>query len=148
MASWTLAHLFTPEETGQPTTHGYGWSLMTAVVYATPDGTLWAGANESAGGGTRRGTIMRSVDGGATWSRADGTRYAAMNGGHGFAVGQFLLARDGRLDFAMIKKANLPHLALVVLLLLRQALAHCTAEGLGVDLPPPRARPPTRRTCH
>ncbi|HEX8385515.1 MAG TPA: sialidase family protein, partial [Rubricoccaceae bacterium] len=92
--TWALAHRFTAEETGQPTTNGA--NVSRPILLATPDGALWAGVGQNNGFSLPfRGGVMRSADGGATWSRAD----AGFDGGdgRGYRMYQLVLARDGRL---------------------------------------------------
>jgi hypothetical protein len=92
-ATWAIAHQFTASELGLPP---YAGSDVTDVtVYATGDGALWAGVGFSGGAaaGPPRGGVVRSVDGGTTWSRADaGFRDGT---GRGYAVNQFALSRTG-----------------------------------------------------
>ena len=100
--TWTLAHSFTGAEVGFPVPQGGDFSRV--IVFATPDGALWAGVSLSGGWeNPRRGTIARSTDGGATWVRADAGFRDASN--RGYAVDQFVLARDGRLYAATTRGA-------------------------------------------
>lgn len=92
-ATWTLAYRFTPDETGQPPINGY--NVVQPTLYATPDGVLWSGVSFRNGSFPNRGGIMRSLDGGATWARADAGFVG--DDGRGYRVNQLRLARDGRL---------------------------------------------------
>jgi hypothetical protein len=100
--TWTLAHRFTGAEVSFPVPQGGDFSKV--IVFATPDGALWAGVSLSGGWESpRRGTIARSTDGGVTWVRADAGFRDASN--RGYAVDQFVLARDGRLYAATTRGA-------------------------------------------
>ena len=91
-ATWTLAHQFTAEETGQPDTGGAG--VAHVQLLATPDGALWAGVGLTNGTPIpRRGGIMRSLDAGQTWHRADAGFDAGDGRGH--RVLQLVLSRTG-----------------------------------------------------
>ena len=95
-ATWSLAHAFTAAEMELPVPAGT--DVTEVVLLTTPDGTgrqvLWAGVAQSTGSTSPpHGGIMRSTDGGATWSRADaGFRNAS---GWGHRVHQFALSRTG-----------------------------------------------------
>ena len=100
--TWTLVHSFTAAEMNLPVPSG--GDVTQVIVFATPDGALWAGVSVSSGlVQPRRGGIMRSNDGGATWVRADAGFRDASN--RGYAVDQFALARDGRLYAATTRGA-------------------------------------------
>ena len=92
-ATWSLVHRFTAEETGQPETAGA--NVAHPAVLATSDGALWAGVSQRNGAFPNRGGIMRSVDGGVTWARADAGFDAG--DGRGYRVNELRLGRDGRL---------------------------------------------------
>ncbi len=71
--TWTLAHLFTPEETGLPpipSDAGPVYMFSRVMLAPMPDGALWAAVHYNTGP-TSPGVILRSLDLGATWSRAD-----------------------------------------------------------------------------
>ena len=91
-ATWTLAHQFTAEETGQPDADGAG--VAHVQLLATPDGALWSGVGLTNGTPIpRRGGIMRSLDAGQTWHRADAGFDAGDGRGH--RVLQLVLSRTG-----------------------------------------------------
>ena len=102
--TWSLAHAFTAAEMEVPVPAGT--DMTEVVVLATPDGAdgqaLWAGVAQSTGSSNPpRGGIMRSVDGGTTWVRADaGFRNAS---GWGHRVHQFALSRTGVLYAATFR---------------------------------------------
>ena len=89
-ATWALAHHFTAAEVELPVPEG---ADVTAVeLLATPDGALWAGVGHRAVI-PNRGGVMRSLDGGATWERADaGFRDAS---DRGYRVNELRLSRTG-----------------------------------------------------
>ncbi len=97
-ATWSLAHLFTAKETGQPPVDGA--SVAEVQVLATADGALWAGVGLSVGGAPRGG-IMRSVDGGASWARADAGFAAADS--RGWKVNALAVSRAGVLYAATVR---------------------------------------------
>ena len=100
--TWTAVHRFTRAEMDLPSPAG--GDVSQVIVFATPDGALWAGVSLGGGlGNPRRGGIMRSTDGGATWVRADAGFRDTSN--RGYAVDQFALARDGRLYAATTRGA-------------------------------------------
>ena len=90
-ATWARAHRFSPSE--------YGLENTNKTVFAvTPDGAVWATVEHRLGGSPRNrpAVIVRSVDGGRTWARAD-----AGYGGHG--VYSLHVGRDGRLYAATVQ---------------------------------------------
>ncbi len=97
-ATWTLAHLFTAEETGQPPIAGA--SVAEVHVLATADGALWAGVGLTVGSAPRGG-MMRSLDGGATWARAD-AGFAAADG-RGWPTNQLAVSRTGVVYAATVR---------------------------------------------
>ena len=102
--TWTLAHAFTAAEMEVPVPAGT--DMSDVIVLATPDGAggqaLWAGVSQSTGSSNPpRGGIMRSVDGGATWQRADAGFRNAQGWGH--QVRQFALSRTGVLYAATFR---------------------------------------------
>ncbi len=90
--TWTRAHRFSAAEMEVPVPANT--DVSEVAVLATPDGALWAGVRQSGGSSNpRRGGVMRSEDGGATWSRADaGYRTAE---GWGYGAGRLVLSRTG-----------------------------------------------------
>lgn len=92
-ASWTLIHHFTREDVGLPIINGSAFAA--GVPHVGPDGALWAGIGRS-NGGRNPGRIMRSVDEGLTWHRAD-AGLAEANQGRGWRVYKLATARDGRM---------------------------------------------------
>gem|GEM_PF-1430282 len=91
-ATWALVHRFTAAELEIPVPEGTDVSQVT--LYATADGTVWAGVGQSTGASNpARSTILRSVDGGHTWVQAD-AGYRNVHG-WGYRVNQFRLSRTG-----------------------------------------------------
>ncbi len=90
--TWARAHRFSKEEMQMPAPTGT--DVSEVIVYATPDGALWAGVRQGTGStNPPRAGIMRSTDGGDTWARADAGFRNAQNFGVG--VFQFRLSRTG-----------------------------------------------------
>ena len=115
-ATWARAHRFSPSE--------YGLENTNKTVFAvTPDGAVWATVEHRLGGSPRNrpAVIVRSVDGGRTWARAD-----AGYGGHG--VYSLHVGRDGRLYAATVQ--GVWHTA---------GPAFATAEDAAPDAPAPLA---------
>ena len=81
-ATWTTAHRFTAAEMELPVPAN---SDVTDVeVLTTADGALWAAVSQNSGiSNDRRGGVMRSVDGGLTWARADAGYRTAQGWGYG-----------------------------------------------------------------
>jgi hypothetical protein len=94
-AMWTLAHHFTAAEMEHPVPEGA--DVTEVVVLAAPDGALWAGVGHRAEI-PNRGSVMRSLDGGATWERADTGFRDGTN--RGYRVNQLRLSRAGVLHAA------------------------------------------------
>ena len=66
--TWTPAHHFTAAKLEMPVPENA--DVTKVVLLAAPDGVLWAGVGHRASI-PNRGGVMRSLDGGATWARAD-----------------------------------------------------------------------------
>ncbi len=90
--TWVRVHRFNAYDMDLPVP--LNTDVTEVIVYATPDGALWAGVGQSAGAtNPPRAGIMRSTDGGATWARAD-SRFRGQ-GRFGPMPFQFKLSRTG-----------------------------------------------------